>query len=802
MAMRPKKVAEQPFFADSPGPSPSRLRKAGEAPSPARFLRASEKSPGRISPASSPGVTNKPKGNDFRQVRSPGFLGTRAKAKAKVERDRLIAQDVRRSSVIQRDDDIGMELLDAPPKRTSRSGLEEDDFFEEMDGYGYGSFYAKGGAVSSASETPTFAQSPTEDEAVREPPSRGRTSKPSKSERSPPQTSLFSSEEDSSPSPKKVQEESKRVPQSYTKRNSNSFLSESEESPSPRRRVPAKFQETLSPLKSEPVKKQRFQAMDLHRTRSSESVMNFPPEDVTLTFEPLSPEDKEPQMAPESESDAILSQDLEDLPQALIPEDPGSPQAVDRSEKRLEATKPEVEPLPALKVTAPSTHASGTGTPPFEAFSPDVKRGHRLSKVEDTSTTSASTSTPSGDSRFMSPSAASELSRSPFNDQEHANLKQQLEELEEQQKQIQSGLKEALQHHRRLWADELARCQEVSQELEKALEEERRQHAEQIKEWEQRLQSELSKKESQWREEVDGLVKEVERLRMRCREHFQTRKSAETKPITEETTSTSGDQELAKMMESLSQTLQDPVSLSTTMTSPKEVETPKEVRMEILKKPEVKSPEDLTLPIGAARQVEATSVTLPEKRVPPLASKLEDIRPVHDAPVLASPTRQASASPPRQAVSSPYAANRGAGSSPIALELPAPVLVPQDGTPSSSPLRRIRPKVVQNFLDATPKGPPLPARIPTDVAAAYGYSRALSPPATPVQLPTSPSWTPSLQHLGESSPGPAVFPSPQALPMEPVAQVMGPTSPQRGSPSRFEANHPSWRRRGFDPSLM
>eukprot|EP00434_Breviolum_minutum_P040834 symbB.v1.2.036304.t1/scaffold5095.1/size31009/2 len=112
--------------------------------------------------------------------------------------------------------------------------------------------------------------------------------------------------------------------------------------------------------------------MDLHRTLTSESVMNFPPEDVTLTFEPLSPEDKEPQMAPESESDAILSQDLEDLPQALIPEDPGSPQAVDRSEKRLEGpTKPEVEPLPALKVTAPSAHASGTGTL-FEAFSPDV----------------------------------------------------------------------------------------------------------------------------------------------------------------------------------------------------------------------------------------------------------------------------------------------------------------------------------------------------------------------------------------------------------------------------------------------
>ncbi|CAL1138217.1 unnamed protein product [Cladocopium goreaui] len=85
--------------------------------------------------------------------------------------------------------------------------------------------------------------------------------------------------------------------------------------------------------------------------------------------------------------------------------------------------------------------------------------------------------------------------------QDQTALKQQLEELEEQQKQIQSGLKEALQHHRRLWANELQRCQETSKELEKALEDERQKHKEQIKEWERRLQSELTKKESQWREE-------------------------------------------------------------------------------------------------------------------------------------------------------------------------------------------------------------------------------------------------------------------------------------------------------------
>ncbi|CAJ1346422.1 unnamed protein product [Effrenium voratum] len=105
-------------------------------------------------------------------------------------------------------------------------------------------------------------------------------------------------------------------------------------------------------------------------------------------------------------------------------------------------------------------------------------------------------------------------------------LKQQLEELEEQQKQIQHGLKEvgfyglggqgALDYHRRLWAghpavnvghrkaDELARCREASVELEQALEEERRQHAEHIREWQlgQKLQDQLTATEAQWREEA------------------------------------------------------------------------------------------------------------------------------------------------------------------------------------------------------------------------------------------------------------------------------------------------------------
>lgn len=590
--MRPKKVEKsEPFFADSPMVSPGKRTRATVQVARAKVNSGSVRSPG-------------------------GFLAPRAKAKAKSEREKLIAQEVRRSSVIQRDESIGMELMDAPAKRTSRSG-EDDDFFAEMDhadGFVNGVSYGKGG-VSSASETPTFAQSPTEDEMVREPVSTG--SRISRVSRSPLQTSIFSSDEDSSP--QMMPREAPKLPKpQITKRTSASFLSESEDSPvDARRRFPAKFQE--APLsghvtqhvgQSEPLRRQLFQE-DFSRATQSASLgsgAKFPPEDVTLTFEPLVLEEKEPQVAPESESDegdAILSQDMDELPQVIIPEDPGSPQAGredrDKALPRSSQSKSELEFLPVLKVT-PSPDV------PSLAFSPDVK-----SRAKDLSSTSASTCTPSGESRFMASPSASELSRAPWNEDQTA-LKQQLEELEEQQKQIQSGLKEALQHHRRLWADELQRCQETSKELEKALEDERQKHKEQIKEWERRLQSELTKKESQWREEVDALVKEVDRLLQRCREHLQRK----PEPKSTATVATSFDEDVASMMDLLSQQLQPqapqqdpkPPLSATTSTKVEKPETPKQVR--ILEAQEVSTDVDLTLPIGAAREarLEASSAAL------------------------------------------------------------------------------------------------------------------------------------------------------------------------------------------------
>lgn len=757
--MRPKKVEKsEPFFADSPMVSPGKRTRATVQES--RLNRPA-------SPAASPASVARAKVNSG-SVRSPGgFLAPRAKAKAKSEREKLIAQEVRRSSVIQRDESIGMELMDAPAKRTSRSG-EDDDFFAEMDhadGFVNGVSYGKGG-VSSASETPTFAQSPTEDEMVREPVSTG--SRISRVSRSPLQTSIFSSDEDSSP--QMMPREAPKLPKpQITKRTSASFLSESEDSPvDARRRFPAKFQE--APLsghvtqhvgQSEPLRRQLFQE-DFSRATQSASLgsgAKFPPEDVTLTFEPLVLEEKEPQVAPESESDegdAILSQDMDELPQVIIPEDPGSPQAGredrDKALPRSSQSKSELEFLPVLKVT-PSPDV------PSLAFSPDVK-----SRAKDLSSTSASTCTPSGESRFMASPSASELSRAPWNEDQTA-LKQQLEELEEQQKQIQSGLKEALQHHRRLWANELQRCQETSKELEKALEDERQKHKEQIKEWERRLQSELTKKESQWREEVDALVKEVDRLRQRCREHLQRK----PEPKSTATVATSFDEDVASMMDLLSQQLQPQVE---------KPETPKQVR--ILEAQEVSTDVDLTLPIGAAREarLEASSAALTASSAAaayqaPLAplgavselwatakasSQLEETLP---APRQARQALSAFSSPMRDRFQSP-------SSSPVGLEFPSPVLVPQDGTPSNSPLKRIKPKVT-SFLDATPIGPPLPSFTPSvwtpEDLNARAYSRS------PRGLTPESPWTPTLHLSVERSPV-ARFPSAQ-VPTEPVAQACG-----------------------------
>lgn len=895
--MRPKK--------DGPG------ARSKDAPSPARATRVPERAKW------SPGAAATSKVNSG--ARSPGF---RSKPKDSKERQTLIAQDLRRSSVIHRDENIGMELMDAPFRRTSSSRLEEEDFFEEMDRrYETGTLVP---GISSASETPTFAQSPTEDEGtVRPGPAVSSGSRARPAGRPSPQTSIFSSDEETSPERmlRSFPKETPFLPRNVT-RTSASFLSESEDSPTvlDARRFP-KPQERLagSLVRSAPVEK-RVESLVQERSVRSEPLEKFPPEDLTLVIdnkaEKVTAQALEPAPAPAeasedeaeasspppaaapSESSGASEEEEEDLPQILIPEvletapkKPTERESPSRSrmasesqakpsfgatpESPSKASRPKtvklpVEPLPV------ASKAEGLVTPNWsglEVRSPEAKPIRKEEVAVATPSTSTSTATPSGDPRFMSPSAsvASEF-RSPGNTQDQSKLKQQLEELEEQQKQIQSGLKEALNYHRRLWADELHRCRLASAELEKALEDERRQHAEQIEEWERRLQSELAKKETQWREEVDALIKEVERLRTRSELH--------RKPV-----KSSDDKDVASMMDSLSRELQvkpeaksargqtlaqdvrtkkgveeleerskvraekageagtlsrafshdekdagSPSSLrpgaakdceakqrerivveeEVVFTSPK-VESPKNVRIDAKSDAPSEVPAHLRLPIGEPKSVKpalpksvlvSSELECPKAEpcgraqpVPHVESRSDTSHPSGPSRLQEVPINSAAFQAPRAVPMALHREVPGGGK----IALPAPVLVPQDGTPSNSPLKRVLPKV-QNFLDATPQGVPsqlLERQFPGD-ASPYGYSYSRS------QMPVeSPRWKPCLQSaLGEAnaaSPSRALFPTPQAMTAEPLQATWSPRA--SSSPMKYK-EAPRSLRPTFEPSLM
>jgi len=112
-----------------------------------------------------------------------------------------------------------------------------------------------------------------------------------------------------------------------------------------------------------------------------------------------------------------------------------------------------------------------------------------------------------------------------------ALLKPQLEELEEQQRQIQIGLQQALDYERRVRADELSRCQAISAELAEALTQERERHARETKERELRMERQLEAYESRWRSEVEALQAELLVLRKQAAEaRAVTPKSTPKKP--------------------------------------------------------------------------------------------------------------------------------------------------------------------------------------------------------------------------------------------------------------------------------
>lgn len=93
------------------------------------------------------------------------------------------------------------------------------------------------------------------------------------------------------------------------------------------------------------------------------------------------------------------------------------------------------------------------------------------------------------------------------------HLRRQLEELEEHQRQIQLSLTQALEFERKARADELGRCQMVSQELAQVLLEARQEQEEEMKEICERLEVHYATYEERWKAEVEALQAELQKLR-------------------------------------------------------------------------------------------------------------------------------------------------------------------------------------------------------------------------------------------------------------------------------------------------
>eukprot|EP00439_Symbiodinium_sp_Y106_P017085 s526_g2.t1 len=172
-----------------------------------------------------------------------------------------------------------------------------------------------------------------------------------------------------------------------------------------------------------------------------------------------------------------------------------------------EATHP--PPTPQFDVTgssvaSPELTPSPAASPAREKSFASPLSDASCGRIEDLgSSPSEAAATTTASLGVASRSIASNGSpRSPFSEETQdlspSPLKRQLEELEEQQRQIQSSLTQALEYERRLRADEVARCHSLTAELLEALETERRRHSEDIRAWELRLQTQLNEHEAKW----------------------------------------------------------------------------------------------------------------------------------------------------------------------------------------------------------------------------------------------------------------------------------------------------------------
>lgn len=473
----------------------------------------------------------------------------RAGPKKKARED-LLAQDTRRTSVIHPGDDIGAELENGPERKKSmsRSGHQhsDDDDFDQFSEAEHDDATAPKGSLSSDSGgwTPSFAgrsEPPNTPQTADEEESRGPLKPIADGRRLPsrPPTvpltgsgvqglqDFFTDEEDSSPlAPKKSVP---RIPLAPPKRPlrgeakeqiskpklptsaSQSFLSDSD---SDAKSPPARSS-TMPILMEEPID---LSTSPIQQESPIQPQSPLLPHSADLQLAPAQAQSREMRFPTKAEARPLQSS-REDSPKCLVTLRP-LPEVslfVD-----AEATHP--PPTPQFDVTgssvaSPELTPSPAASPAREKSFASPLSDASCGRIEDLgSSPSEAAATTTASLGVASRSIASNGSpRSPFSEETQdlspSPLKRQLEELEEQQRQIQSSLTQALEYERRLRADEVARCHSLTAELLEALETERRRHSEDIRAWELRLQTQLNEHEAKWLSEVEALQAEVARLR-------------------------------------------------------------------------------------------------------------------------------------------------------------------------------------------------------------------------------------------------------------------------------------------------
>ncbi|OLQ02258.1 Poly [ADP-ribose] polymerase 3 [Symbiodinium microadriaticum] len=296
---------------------------------------------------------------------------------------------------------------------------------------------------------------------------------------------FFTDEEDSSPLAPK-QQSVPRIPLAASKRPqrgeanepklptsaSQSFLSDSD---SDAKSPPARSS-TMPILMEEPID---LSTSPIREESPIQPQSPLQPHSADLQLAPAQAQSREMRFPAKSEARALPSS-REDSPKRLVT----------------------LQPLPEVSLfvdAAEATHPPPT--PQFDvsgssALSPALRSWEEIGDLGSSPSEAAATTTAS--LGVASRSIASNGSpRSPFSEETQdlspSPLKRQLEELEEQQRQIQSSLTQA---------DEVARCHSLTAELLEALETERRRHSEDIRAWELRLQTQLHEHEAKWLSEV------------------------------------------------------------------------------------------------------------------------------------------------------------------------------------------------------------------------------------------------------------------------------------------------------------